>query len=184
MEYIEHVDRTLFLFLNGLHALWLDPIMFFISKPLVTLPFIIWFFWLIVSKNKAKESFFILLLLILTITIADRLSVIAFKNIFLRYRPTHNVEIEQLVHTVNSYKGGLYGFVSSHAANMFALTTITWLVLQNKPIRIAILVWTILVCYTRIYLGVHYPADIICGALLGIAVAFGMHFLYKRIRKT
>lgn len=85
----------------------------------------------------------------------------------MRYRPSHNFDLQGLVHLVNGYSGGLFGFVSSHAANSFGIAIFTALFLKNKWYWIFILLWAVLVSYSRIYLGVHYPADIIGGMVLG-----------------
>ena len=115
----------------------------------------------------------------LLITLSDQLSVHLFKNIFERYRPCHNINIQQFVHLVSGC-GGKFGFVSSHAANSFALALFTGLLLKTQirfilPFMIA---WAVLISYSRIYNGVHYPADIAAGALLGLIIGWGCFRLY------
>jgi undecaprenyl-diphosphatase len=106
----------------------------------------------------------------LVIFLCDRLSVIAFKDVFRRYRRCHNLAISHLTYTLNGYCGGLYGFVSSHAANRFGLALFFGNVLKKeyKWFFIFILFWSSIVAYNRVYLGVHYSGDVIAGALLGI----------------
>ena len=107
-----------------------------------------------------------------------RLFVSSFKDIFLRFRPTHNIEIKEIIHTYiksngEEYRGGLYGFVSSHAANFFALSTYLYLVFKEQSRWWSLIfVWSIIIAYSRIYLGVHYPLDVIGGALLGISIGY------------
>jgi len=122
----------------------------------------------------------ILLSVGILITLSDQLSVHVFKNVFLRYRPTHNLNLEGLVHTVNEYYGGQYGFISSHAANTFALATFISLLLQKhyKYITVLLFAWAAFISYSRIYLGVHYPADVAVGALFGTALALAVYKFY------
>lgn len=103
---------------------------------------------------------------------SDQISVHLFKDVFMRLRPCHNPLIADLVHTVNNHCGGQYGFVSSHAANTFALACFVGLVLKNhfKWMLPFMLSWAAIVSYSRIYLGVHYPGDILGGALLGTLI--------------
>jgi undecaprenyl-diphosphatase len=110
----------------------------------------------------------------LLIFFADQISVHFFKDVFLRLRPCHNPTIADLVHIVNDHCGGKYGFVSSHAANTFALAVFVGLVLKNhfKWMLSFMLVWATIVSYSRIYLGVHYPGDVLGGALLGASIGF------------
>lgn len=117
----------------------------------------------------------------LVIVFADQISVHLFKDIFMRLRPCHNPTIADLVHTVNDSCGGKYGFVSSHAANTFALAAFVGLVLKNhfKWMFPFMLTWATIVSYSRIYLGVHYPGDILGGALLGALIGF---LIYKTLQ--
>jgi undecaprenyl-diphosphatase len=130
-----------------------------------------------------------LLFIALLITLSDQISVKGFKEVFERWRPTHNPEIRDIVHTVKGYRGGDYGFVSSHAANTFAMAFFTTKLFRNRYYGWFIFIWAAVVSYSRIYLGVHYPLDIIGGALLGILLGFVIFKLYlyvgnKYLKKT
>lgn len=116
------------------------------------------------------------------IFLSDKVSVYLFKDVFLRYRPCHNLDISHLVHLVDGC-GGKYGFVSSHAANTFALATYLGVVLKKHfpKMLLWMLIWAAVVSYSRIYLGVHYPADIVVGAILGVGIGLLIAFSLKKL---
>lgn len=113
------------------------------------------------------------------ILLSDKISVYAFKDVFERFRPCHNLELKDLIHTVNGKCGGTFGFVSSHAANTFMFASLSSLFLRKYWFVFFIFFWAALVSYSRIYLGVHYPLDIAGGALLGILIGGLIFKLYK-----
>jgi len=174
-QHILELDKELFLYLNGFHNDFWDTIMLMITRKEIWLSFdlvVIYFF----IKNYRKKSLIILLLLAVTILASDQISVL-IKETVQRLRPVHNPEIADLVHNVLR-KGGLYGFVSSHAANSFAILVYTARIFKNKSYGILLLFWAIIVSYSRIYAGVHYPLDIIGGALVGWGCGY---FFYKAL---
>ena len=181
-ESLEQFDQSLFLWLNGLHADWLDPIFWYISASWPWFPLFAFILWYAYRKGGWRLTLTLVGSSGLAVLLSDRISVELFKEVFERYRPTHNSDIGDLVHTVikpngEEYRGGLYSFVSSHATNFTALTTLFILFLKSYDRRWWWLVlWAALICYSRIYLGVHYPADLVCGALLGFVIGY---IIYK-----
>ena len=170
IETIENIDHKLLLFFNGLHFDWLDPIMVAISSKWFWLPVVGFFVYFIIKKYKNK--FWIpLLAAVICFAITDQSSHLTKEN-YKRYRPTHNLELTEKVHVVNDYKGGQYGFFSGHATNSFGLALITLLFVKRKTYTYIIIAWAVLVSYSRIYLGVHFPSDIFIGVLVGLSVAF------------
>ena len=171
MEQLIALDTRLFLFLNGLHSSFGDAVMWYISETKTWIPLyaVIIFF---IFKEYKKRGFLPLIFIILVILLADKISVYGFKFVFERFRPTHNPEIADLVHIVKDYRGGKYGFVSSHAANTFGLASFTSLLFANKKYTWFIYIWAAVVSYSRIYLGVHYPGDILGGAMLGWLIGY------------
>ncbi len=177
LEFLDHIDRNLFLFLNGLNSPFWDQVMWWISDRLIWLPlYLIITGWLI-YRFKWKVVI-ILVMVALLITLSDQGSVHLFKEVFKRLRPCHEPEISGLVHLVKGHCGGKYGFISSHAANTFAIATFTLLIIRNKYYSIFIIFWATLVSYSRIYLGIHYPGDVLVGALYGFLIGVLIYRLF------
>lgn len=164
-------DTELFVYLNSLHTPGFDNVMWYISGKLTWIPLyaIILFF---VFKQYRWKGFAVVAFVGLLVAMTDLSSVHLFKNIFQRFRPTHNPDLADFVHTVNNYRGGKYGFVSSHATNTLGLAVFTSLLFKTRFFTVWMIAWALIVSYSRIYLGVHYPGDILCGALLGVACGF------------
>jgi undecaprenyl-diphosphatase len=173
LQKILELDTKVFLFLNGYHSDYWDTIMLMITRKEPWFPFfaVILFY---VIKIYRKKSWLILLFIGITILLSDQISVY-LKESIQRFRPVHNPDIEDIVHNVLR-KGSLYGFVSSHAANVFAIFVITTRLFKNKRFWVLMMSWAVVVSYSRIYSGVHYPLDIISGALLGWLIGY---FTYK-----
>lgn len=181
------IDTNLFLFLNGLHAPFLDPIMVFFSGKLTWLPLYIILIFLM-FRRFGWRAIWALLGVALVVTLADQTSVHLFKNVFERLRPCHNPEIKEFIHLAAGKCYGKYGFVSSHAANTFGVAVFLSLLFKRSWFSIFILSWAAIVSYSRIYLGVHYPGDIIFGGLLGAIcgyacwnLLYGINRVYKII---
>ena len=191
IESIESIDLYLVLLINGYHFQFLDVIMWFFSGPFIIIPIATMVLWSIYTSYDLKQSIYILLGIMIAIGLADLSSVHLFKEVFMRYRPSHNLELLKQLHfhefdDGQFYQGGLYGFVSSHASNYFALFTICWAIINQKWIKISLLTITLVILFSRVYLGVHYVSDVICGAVLGYIVAYVvLHFLIlKQIKQT
>jgi undecaprenyl-diphosphatase len=178
IDTLKRWDTDLFLFFNGQHNEFWDVVMFWMTKGWFWIPVYFLFLYYVV-KHYRKQTFYIIIAYAVLITLTDQVSVQLFKNLFHRFRPSHEPSLQGLVHTVNGYLGGNYGFVSSHASNFFGITTFTVLLLKGKVkyLQVFLFIWAIFICYTRIYLGVHYPGDIAVGALVGILIGYGIYRL-------
>ncbi len=176
LENIVQSDQQFFLFLNSLHYTFLDPVMHALSGKLIWAPLYAAILAWIAVKEK-KQFFFFLILILISVLLADRGSVF-IKNLILRPRPCHEPALEGLVYTLNGECGGMYGFVSSHAANSFNVALISLLVIRKTWYSIFIIFWALVVGYTRIYLGVHYPGDVLCGSIYGAFVGWFCFSLY------
>lgn len=171
-------DQQLLLMLNGWGDPLLDQIMWTVTKTATWLPMAAALLYVVWRNNSWREALMIVLGVALVILLADRVSSGVFKPLFHRFRPSHEPVLEGMVQLVRGYKGGMYGFISSHAANTFGVATFISLLVRSRRMTATVVTWACLSSYSRIYLGVHYPGDILAGALWGLLVGYVCYRLY------
>ncbi len=180
LEYLLEIDKKIFFFINGMNNGFFDWLMFYISEKYTWIPLYIVILVLVFRRYKLNGLWFILFVALL-VFLSDQSSTF-IKNSFLRYRPCQDPELMGLVHTVRNKCAGRFGFVSSHAANTFAVAVFVTGVLKQHSHFIAPVMFTyaVLNSYSRVYVGVHYPGDVIFGALLGAGIGLMIHFIWTK----
>lgn len=180
LEKLNALDTQVFLFLNGKHNAFFDPIMYWASDKLFWFPFYAVLIFLLIRWFR-KKSILILVCTAVLITLSDQLASHLIKNLVKRLRPSREPLLAGLVHLSKAGRGGMYGFVSSHAANSFALVVFLCLILDRKYrwLKGILICWALLVSYSRVYVGVHYPGDVFCGGLLGAGLGWLVSVIYR-----
>ena len=185
MESLQQIDSSIFMFFNGLHASWADILFYYISNRFVWIPLYLLLAFFLFRRYR-KKAWILLAAVVLSIFLSDQ-SCNLIKRTVERPRPSHETELVGQVHLVSEpdgtlYKGGPYGFPSSHAANAMALALIVvaFLTREKKLWTVLMLCWVLLVSYSRIYLGVHYPGDIVVGWCVGALWSGLIIFVLRR----
>lgn len=169
-EYIINLDTNIFLLLNGFHTPALDSFMMAFSGKFLWVPLYLAMAVLIVMTFGKKMGSLYILALICAIALSDQTCASIIRPFAERLRPSNPANpLSEIVRVVNGYRGGAYGFPSCHAANSFALVTFMSLLLRRRRLSYFLFAWAIINSYSRIYLGVHYPGDLLVGALIGSA---------------
>lgn len=153
----------------------------FATKVWTWLPLYVAILYVLIREHTFRQFIIIVGGLLLAVVIADQVASTIFKPLVCRFRPTHDPSIMDIVDIVNGYRGGRYGFFSSHASNTFAIATYLSLLFRNRTTTITLYFWATLNCWTRLYLGVHFTGDIFTGIAFGLAVGYVFHLLLKRV---
>lgn len=177
MEQLIQLDKELFIFLNGLGSEPFDAFWLIITKQLYWTPFFIAVFYLLQRKIGWKNLGIILLFIAVLITFTDQITNL-FKNHFQRIRPCYNEEISGIIRVVKSSK--TYSFFSGHAANSMASTMFIFLLIRKYyKYTYLLFIFPLIFAYSRIYLGLHFPSDILTGYLFGGSLGFGFYKIYN-----
>lgn len=171
------LDRTLTLLLNGSPSLYVDGIAWTATQTHTWLPLAIVLFYVILRNNTLSGTLRIVTCIALCILLADQMASSVCKPLVERWRPTHNPAFMYAVDVVRGYRGGNYGFFSSHAANTMAVATFVALLMRHRPLTYWLYSWVVLNCWTRVYLGVHYVGDLMVGLLWGALVGWAIYRL-------
>ena len=191
LEQLLHIDTEILLAINGWHAPWADQLMWIISAKTTWIPLyllliglLVWRYGKPVTTNvkwlqRVPAGVVMIVVIALAIGAADFIASGILKDLVARPRPTRVPELEGVLHLVNDYRSGQYGFVSSHASTTMACALLFSLIWRNKITTLGLMLWVAMNCYSRMYLGVHYPLDIIGGLLVGTIVAVVAYVLLR-----
>lgn len=194
LEQLLHIDTEVLLAINGWHTPWADTLMWIISAKTTWIPLYLLLIGLLVWRyrhpaptpikwlQKVPACVVMIVAIGLAVGVADFIASGILKELVARPRPTRVPELEGVLHLVNGYRSGRYGFVSSHAANTMAVALLFSLIWRNKIATVGLMLWVAANCYSRMYLGVHYPLDIIGGLLVGTIVAVVAHVLLRWVK--
>jgi undecaprenyl-diphosphatase len=182
IEFLKSIDQRLFLFLNGKHNEFFDFVMYWASDRFIWIPFYAMLL-IIVIRNFGVKTYFILFLIAAMITTSDQISSSVVKDFVHRLRPCHEPALETQVHLLRGECGGSFGFFSSHASNSWSLALFLILLFrrkrsgadaapQKKILYVILICYAVLVSYSRIYLGTHYPIDVLTGIAFGSMLSF------------
>ena len=194
LEQLLHIDTEILLAINGWHAPWADTLMWIVSAKATWIPLYLLLIGLLVWRyrqpaptpikwlQKVPACVVMIVAIGLAVGAADFIASGILKDWVARPRPSRVPELEGVLHLVNGYKSGRYGFVSSHAANTMAVALLFSLIWRNKIATCGLMLWVAANCYSRMYLGVHYPTDILGGLIVGSLVAVVGYWLLDRYR--
>ena len=184
IEFLQDIDRELLLDINGSDSLYLDRLVRTLTNGLTWIPLYLSLFYMVMKNN---DNFRRLLLVLggagLCVLLAGTVDDEIVKPLVARWRPTHDPQIGILVDIVDGYRGGKYGFFSAHASNTMSIATFFCWLARSRRLSIALVIWSLVNCWTRMYLGVHFPGDILVGLIWGITVGTGVYFLYRRLTR-
>lgn len=182
MEEIIHYDKKLLLMLNGSDSVFLDWVVMTLTNAKTWIPLYLSLFYVVVKTNRnVRDVLMILAAAGLCVLLAGTIDDEIVKPLVARWRPGHDPEIGHLVDTVDNYRGGNYGFFSAHASNTFSIAIFFSLLMRQRLLTIGLVVWSLVNCWTRMYLGVHYPGDITVGLIWGALVGCFVYWLYQRL---
>ena len=193
LERLIHIDTEILLAINGWHAPWADMLMWIISAKTTWIPLYLLLIVLLVYRyrqpapttvkwlQKVPACVVMILTIVAAVGLADFIASGILKDWVARPRPSRVPELEGVLHLVNGYKSGRYGFVSSHAANTMACGLLFSLIWRKKITTVSLMLWVAANCYSRMYLGVHYPLDILGGLIVGALVASGAYVLLRNL---
>ena len=178
-------DKQLLLLLNGSESLFLDSMVTTLTNALTWIPLYISLLILVIKNSEsALKVVLVLASAGLCVLLAGTVDDTIVKPLVGRWRPTRDPEIGLLVDIVDDYRGGRFGFFSAHASNTFSIAIFFCWLVRSRLLSTAMVVWSLTNCWTRLYLGVHFPGDILVGLTWGFLVGTSVYFLFHRLTRN
>ena len=184
LERLIDFDRWLILAVNGSDSLYFDGVVRTLTTAATWIPLYIALFYLVMKNNNSvRKIVFIVACASLCYLLAGAVDDGIVKPLVARWRPTHDPVIGWQVDVVDGYRGGRYGFFSAHASNTFSLAVVFSLLVRSRVMTAALVLWSLTNCWTRLYLGVHFPGDILVGVAWGAVVGTVVYLFYLRVER-
>jgi undecaprenyl-diphosphatase len=184
MEEIIQFDKQLLLMVNGSDSVFLDYVMMTLTNARTWIPLYLSLLYVVIKTNRQwREVLLILAAAGLCVLLAGTVDDTIVKPLAARWRPTHDPQIGSLVDVVDGYRGGSYGFFSAHASNTFSIALFFSLLMRQRVLVVSLVLWSLVNCWTRLYLGVHYPGDILVGLFWGGFVGVMVWLLHQQVSR-
>ena len=182
MEELIQFDKHLLLMLNGSDSVFLDYVVMTLTNAKTWIPLYLALFYVVIKSNMTKKDIlFIVAAAGFCVLCAGGFDDSIVKPLVARWRPTHDPQIGMMIDTVDNYRGGNYGFFSAHASNTFSIALFFSLLMRRRWLVVTLVCYSLVNCWTRLYLGVHYPGDITVGLIWGSIVGYCVYRLYCKI---
>lgn len=176
------IDRQLLLLLNGSDSVFFDKLIMALTSGFTWIPLYLALLYVIVKNNETTAQILLIIgCAVLCIVLADGVADFIAKPYFQRLRPSNDPVIKYAVKVVDNVRGGDYGFFSAHAANTFSLAVFFSLLIKDRLLTLTLIFWSLLNCYTRMYLGLHYPLDILAGLLWGMVAGVLSYLVWWKV---
>ena len=184
-QWLVEGDSSILLAVNGMHSSYFDTFMWLCSRKFEWIPFYLSILYVLFRNFNWRVVLYSLVAMGVVLLLTDAVSSHFIRPVVARLRPS-NLEnpISEMIHIVDNYRGGRYGFPSSHASNSWGLVFFVGLLLRRRVLTTFLVCWALLLCYSRLYLGVHYPGDLLAGMMLGAVVASVVYYVFWRMTKV
>ena len=184
-QWLVEGDSSILLAVNGMHSSYFDTFMWLCSRKFEWIPFYLSILYVLFRNFNWRVVLYSLVAMGVILLLTDAVSSHFIRPVVARLRPS-NLEnpISEMIHIVDNHRGGRYGFPSSHASNSWGLVFFVGLLLRRRVLTTFLACWALLLCYSRLYLGVHYPGDLLAGMMLGAVVASVVYYVFWRMTKV
>lgn len=182
LSMLKAMDTMVFLTVNSHHNAYFDSVMWLVSGKLIWVPMYVSLFFVLLKNYSYKVVFAILLAIGVVILFTDSFTAQVIRPWVCRLRPSNlDNPMSSMVHVVDGYRGGAYGFPSNHASNTWGLAFFITFLFRRYKLTFFFFLWALLVCYSRMYLGVHYFGDLLIGGLLALAGASTVFYVFRKV---